>query len=118
MKFKLLPRLFLLALAMAAWPAIGETAQPTSAQRTAIRNACQSDFMKYCSTVKPGGADALACLEKNVADLSAACQTAVGAVSRNTGGTSSPPNNGSGAASTAVAKTPAPTAIEPGQKVV
>jgi hypothetical protein len=52
-------------------------AQVTSAQQSAIRSNCRSDFMSKCSGVQPGGKDALVCLQKNVASLSGACQTAV-----------------------------------------
>ncbi len=55
--------------------------QPSSAQTSAIRSACRSDYPKVCSGVPTGGAPALQCLEKNKAKLSAACATAVGAAS-------------------------------------
>ena len=55
------------------------TAQVTSEQQSAIRGSCRSDFQAKCSGVTPGGKDALACLQKNVAGLSAACKTAVNA---------------------------------------
>ena len=55
------------------------SAQVTSAQQSAIRANCRSDFMSKCSGVTPGGKDALACLHKNVASLSAGCKTAVSA---------------------------------------
>ena len=41
-------------------------AQVTSAQQSAIKASCRSDFMAKCSGVTPGGKDALACLQKNV----------------------------------------------------
>jgi hypothetical protein len=66
------------ALALAAL-ADGANAQITSAQQSAIRASCRSDFMSKCSGVTPGGKDALNCLQKNVAALSPACQTAVSA---------------------------------------
>ncbi len=53
--------------------------EPTPQQISAIRSACVSDFMANCSGVEPGGADALACLQRNVANLSANCQAAVNA---------------------------------------
>ncbi len=59
-----------------ATPAVSE---PTPQQISAIRSACVSDFMANCSGVQPGGADALACLQRNVANLSANCQAAVNA---------------------------------------
>jgi len=54
-------------------------AQVTSAQQSAIRSSCRSDFTAKCSGVTPGGKDALACLQKNVNGLSPACKTAVSA---------------------------------------
>jgi hypothetical protein len=54
--------------------------QPTQEQRDAIRAACRSDFMANCASVQPGGKDALECLMRNDAKLSAACKTAVGAI--------------------------------------
>lgn len=74
-------------------------AQATSSQQAAIRAACRSDFMANCSGVTPGGAEALACLQRNAARASSGCQQALAAVS-------------SGAASTAT-PTPAPKAAAP-----
>jgi hypothetical protein len=54
---------------------------PSDAQRSAIKSACRSDYMAHCSSVQPGGAAALQCLQKNMASLSSACQTAAKAVS-------------------------------------
>src|SRR5262245_57350180 len=56
-------------------------AQPTQAQRDAIRSNCRSDYMSNCSSVTPGGAEALQCLQRNMSKLSSACQTAVNAIS-------------------------------------
>lgn len=55
--------------------------QPTSAQTSAIRANCRSDFMANCSGVQPGGKDALECLKRNLAKLSGGCQAAVSAIS-------------------------------------
>ncbi len=66
------------ALAVAAMTYDAQ-AQVTSAQQSAIRSACRSDFTAKCSGVTPGGKDALACLQKNVDGLSPACKTAVAA---------------------------------------
>ncbi len=55
-------------------------AQVTDAQRSAIRSACRSDYQKNCASVTPGGAEALQCLQKNIASLSSACASAVHAV--------------------------------------
>jgi hypothetical protein len=54
--------------------------QPTPEQTGAIRASCRSDFMANCSGVTPGGKDALECLKRNLATLSSACKTAVGAI--------------------------------------
>jgi hypothetical protein len=53
---------------------------PTAQQKAAIRAACRSDFMSHCSGVQPGGAEALQCLKRNEAQLSAACRSAVAAI--------------------------------------
>src|SRR3954470_20498228 len=63
--------------AAAATPA----GQPSSAQISAIRSACRSDYPKVCAGVPTGGAPALQCLEKNKAKLSAGCEKAVSAAS-------------------------------------
>ena len=82
-------RPFLLASAVVAFslqaanfsavsPAMAQ--QPTQAQRDAIRASCRSDFMANCSSVTPGGKEAMECLLRNQAKLSAACNAAVSAV--------------------------------------
>jgi hypothetical protein len=53
---------------------------PTDAQRSAIRSQCRPDYMAHCSSVPPGGEASLQCLQKNMASLSAGCQSAVRAV--------------------------------------
>jgi hypothetical protein len=53
---------------------------PTDAQRAAIKSQCRSDYIAHCSSVTPGGAAALQCLQKNMASLSGGCQSAVRAV--------------------------------------
>ena len=53
--------------------------KPSSAQISAIRANCRSDYPKVCAGVPTGGAAALQCLEKNKAKLSAACEKAVAA---------------------------------------
>src|SRR5687768_1143355 len=55
-------------------------AQPTAEQQSAIRSNCRSDFMSNCSGVQPGGAEALQCLQRNVAKLSPGCRSAVHAL--------------------------------------
>jgi hypothetical protein len=71
-------RALLIALAAAALSsATAVQAQVTSAQQSALRSNCRSDFMSHCSGVTPGGKDALTCLQKNVDKLSGGCQTVV-----------------------------------------
>ena len=71
----------ILALALALLGAADwAAAQPTEEQVAAIKSACRSDYMSYCWSVPRGGAEALQCLKKNVASLSAPCQQAVKAV--------------------------------------
>ncbi len=53
---------------------------PTEAQREAIKSDCRSDYIAHCSSIPPGGAASLQCLQKNMANLSGACATAVRAV--------------------------------------
>lgn len=65
---------FLLGFASASF------AQPTDAQKEAVKSACRSDYMAHCSSVTPGGEAALQCLAKNMSSLSSGCQSAVKAV--------------------------------------
>jgi Cysteine rich repeat len=51
-------------------------------QTMAERQACQSDFSKYCPGVKPGGGRVIACLAKQKDKLSPACQKVIEAHSR------------------------------------
>src|ERR1700709_337805 len=53
---------------------------PTDAQLEAIRSACRSDYIAHCSSVPPGGLEALQCLQKNMSSLSGSCKSAVTAV--------------------------------------
>jgi hypothetical protein len=55
-------------------------AQPTEAQKEAVKSACRSDYMAHCSSVQPGGEAALQCLAKNMSSLSSGCQSAVKAI--------------------------------------
>jgi Cysteine rich repeat len=66
------------ALFAIATPALAQA--PTDAQKSAIRSACRSDYQAHCSSVTPGGAEALQCLQKNMSSLSSACQSAVRAI--------------------------------------
>jgi hypothetical protein len=53
---------------------------PTDAQRSAIRSACRNDYITHCSSVKPGGIEALQCLQKNMSSLAPGCASAVRAI--------------------------------------
>lgn len=90
-----------------AAPKASAAKQPTSAQISAIRSACRSDYPKVCAGVPTGGAPALQCLEKNKAKLSASCEKAVAAA---TGGASS---GGSAAAPAAAGAAPAAAGAAP-----
>ncbi|MEM0909105.1 MAG: hypothetical protein AAGJ94_17195 [Pseudomonadota bacterium] len=81
---------------------------PTEAQRNALRSNCAADFRANCSSVSPGGMDALVCLEQHEASLSPGCKSAVDAVKG--GGSSAAPAAGSASSSTAAPATRAPTA--------
>jgi len=70
-----------LAAGLAAFSAAAAVAQsPTNAQKAALRSACPADFRTHCAGVSPGGMNALVCLERNEASLSAGCKAAVEAV--------------------------------------
>ena len=83
--------------------------QPTSAQISAIRSACRSDYPKVCAGVPTGGAPALQCLEKNKAKLSAGCEKAVSAASGG-GATAAAPAAGAAPAAAGAAAAAAPAA--------
>src|ERR1700751_4610920 len=53
---------------------------PTQAPRAAIKSQCRSDYIAHCSSITPGGAASLQCLQKNMASLAPGCQAAVQAV--------------------------------------
>jgi hypothetical protein len=69
-----------LAAALVLAIATPSFAQPTEAQKEAVKSACRSDYMAHCSSVTPGGEAALQCLAKNMSSLSSSCQSAVKAV--------------------------------------
>ncbi|MBY5820707.1 hypothetical protein HFN60_34620 [Rhizobium leguminosarum] len=95
-------------------PATGVPAhQPTQAQRSAVKSACQRDFMAQCSGVTPGGTEALTCLQQHNATLSAPCQQAVAALGGSAGGGSAGSTPATGGAAATVATTPAPRAMMP-----
>jgi hypothetical protein len=90
-------------------PAAATAGQPTSAQISAIRSACRSDYPKVCAGVPTGGAPALQCLEKNKGKLSPACEKAVAAA----GGGAAP-----AAGATAAAPAAGGAAVAPAAPVV
>jgi cysteine rich repeat protein len=69
-----------LAAALMLAVATPSFAQPTDAQKDAVKSACRSDFMAHCSSVQPGGEAALQCLAKNMSSLSSGCASAVKAI--------------------------------------
>ena len=70
----------LLTTALLAATAPASSQAPTDAQRAAIKSQCRSDYIAHCSSIPPGGAASLQCLQKNMASLSASCQSAVKSV--------------------------------------
>jgi hypothetical protein len=54
--------------------------QPSPEQASAIRSACRSDYMSYCSGVPTGGAAALNCLKNQASQVSASCKSALAPV--------------------------------------
>jgi hypothetical protein len=83
--------------------------QPSKAATDAVRSNCRSDYMAKCMSVKPGGIEAIQCLKKNEASLSAACQSAVAAI-KLPGEAAAPAQPASPPAATAA---PAPAAPSP-----
>jgi cysteine rich repeat protein len=94
--------------AAAAAPKASAPKEPSSAQVSAIKSACRSDYPKVCASVPPGGAPALECLEKNKAKVSPACAKAVSAASGGGAAAAAPAGAAPGAAAAPAA---APTAI-------
>jgi outer membrane biosynthesis protein TonB len=70
--------LLLTATFALATPAFAQA--PSEAQREAIKSSCRSDYIAHCSSIPPGGAASLECLQKNMSSLSASCASAVRAV--------------------------------------
>jgi hypothetical protein len=106
------------APAKSAEPKAAATApagQPTSAQISAVRSACRSDYPKVCAGVPTGGAPALQCLEKNKAKLSAGCEKAVSAASSGGAAATAP---AAGAAPATAAPAGAATAAAPAAPTV
>ncbi len=70
----------LAGMTLASMAAFAQAQSPTKAQQDAIRSNCRSDFMRNCSSVTPGGREALQCLMANKAKVSAGCQGALNAI--------------------------------------
>jgi hypothetical protein len=98
--------------AAAATPKTAAPKQPSSAQVSAVKSACRSDYPKVCASVPPGGAPALECLEKNKAKVSAACAKAVSAASGG-GAAAAAPAGAAPAAAEAPAAAPAVIVLRP-----
>ncbi len=60
-------------------------AQAQPAPAASLRQACRSDYRSFCAGTRPGGGRILACLQKNAANLSPACQQALAAARPNPG---------------------------------
>ncbi|MFA6264732.1 MAG: cysteine rich repeat-containing protein [Pseudolabrys sp.] len=86
----------------------GAQAQITAAQQSAIKSSCRSDYMSNCMGVKPGGIEALQCLQKNTAKLSPGCQAAVSAASPQPAAAAAPSAPPPPAAAAAAPPPPAP----------
>jgi outer membrane biosynthesis protein TonB len=98
---------------MAALPASAQ--QPSQAEKDAIRSNCRSDFLSKCSSVTPGGIEALQCLKKNEASLSGGCRAAVTAIKLpgETPAAAPAPAPAPAAATPAPSPQPAPAAAAP-----
>jgi len=72
-------RAAVLAGLLAGLAAAASAQQPSQEQVNAIRQSCRADYEAHCSSVAPGGMQALQCLKSNMASLSPGCQAAVGA---------------------------------------
>jgi Cysteine rich repeat len=68
------------ARAPAASPAKAAPAGPTPQQIEAIKSNCRRDYRRHCRGIPPGGPEALACLQRNSAELRPACQASVAAI--------------------------------------
>lgn len=67
-------KLWLALLLAASAPAFATDAAPAG--------ACRDDTRTLCSSVKPGGGRALACLKQHEGELSAACKSALPTLER------------------------------------
>jgi hypothetical protein len=84
---------------------------PSEAQRAAVKAQCRSDYMAHCSSVTPGGKEALECLAQHMSSLSSGCQEAVKAVEAAVAPKEEPKQEA--APATAAAPAPATEAAKP-----
>jgi hypothetical protein len=77
-----------LCLFVMAGPA---AAQLSLEQQGAIRRSCRADFMQNCFGILPGGRKALQCLQRNIANVSPRCQSALNAVTSQAAAVPPPP---------------------------
>ncbi len=82
--------------AAAAAPTTATPKRPSPQQLSAVRTACRSDFIAYCSGVQPGTPAALNCLQRNSPQVSQPCQGALAAVGGGTSVEPSPPTRARG----------------------
>jgi hypothetical protein len=111
----------LLLWAVLLFAALGAPAfaqAPTQAQAAAIRQACRADYQANCASVPTGGSAALNCLRQNMANLSAPCRQAVGAVGGAAGPAPSAPATGPAPVppAPAAAAPPPPAPMSPRQE--
>lgn len=90
-------------------------AQPTEAQKEAVKSACRSDYMAHCSSVTPGGEEALQCLAKNMSSLSGSCQSAVKAIEASAAPKSEPAKSEAAPAAAPKTETAKPAAEPKGE---
>lgn len=106
--------LVLAGIAFVSVSATTEAQTPSKAQQDAIRSNCRSDFMRNCSSVTPGGREALECLMQNKAKLSGGCQGALNAMAAPTPASTKPdPKPEPKAAAPRLEPAPAPATSAP-----
>jgi hypothetical protein len=103
------PALFVTAAVAMATSAFAQG--PSEAQRAAVKAQCRSDYMAHCSSVTPGGKEALECLAQHMSSLSSGCQEAVKAVEAAVAPKEEPKQEA--APATAAAPAPATEAAKP-----
>ena len=105
------PALFATAAVAMATSAFAQG--PSEAQRAAVKAQCRSDYMAHCSSVTPGGKEALECLAQHMSSLSSGCQEAVKAVEAAVAPKEEPKQEAAPATAAAPAAAPATEAAKP-----